>query len=90
METQIVRATDEVKSIASVDSPESLVSFLSEVPPSLKTAMTSFIEDHPNWDHYRVIQAALAGFLVQNGVTSRPITRLYVGNMFGSDSLRQD
>ena len=63
-----------------------LVSFISEVPEPLQTAMASFVENHPNWDQYRLIKAALAGFLVQNGVESRPITRLYVGNMFGSDS----
>ena len=51
--------------------------------------MTSFIERNPNWDQYRLIQAALAGFLVQNGVESREITRLYVGNMFSRQSLLQ-
>ena len=30
--------------------------------------------------------AALAGFLVQNGVNCRSVTRLYIGNMFGSNS----
>ena len=30
-----------------------------------------FIETHPNWDQYRLIQAALSGFLVQSGVESR-------------------
>ena len=50
--------------------------------------MAAFIERCPNWDQYRLIQAALAGFLVQNGVDSRELTRLYVGNMFRRDSLR--
>ncbi len=61
---------------------DSLVSFLSEVPSPLKEAMVTFIEDHPNWDQYRLIQAALAGFLVQNGTDSRSINRLYCQNMF--------
>jgi hypothetical protein len=52
--------------------------------------MRRFIERHPNWDHYRLVQAALAGFLVQNGVSSRSITRLYVGNLFCRQSLLQD
>ena len=51
--------------------------------------MVSFIERCPNWDQYRLVQAALAGFLIQNGVESREITRLYVGNMFRRDSLTQ-
>ena len=69
------------------DQLQSVISFQSEVPVSLQEAMKSFIERYPNWDQYRLIQAALAGFLVQNGVSSRSITRLYVGKMFRCDSL---
>ena len=68
-------------------SPNSLVSFQSELPQPLQEAMTRFIENHPNWDQYRLVQAALAGFLVQNGIASREITRVYVGNMFRRDTL---
>jgi len=68
-------------------SQHSLVSFQSELPQPLQEAMTRFIENHPNWDQYRLVQAALAGFLVQNGIASREITRVYVGNMFRRDTL---
>ena len=68
-------------------SPDSLVSFQSELPQPLQEAMTRFIEHHPNWDQYRLVQAALAGFLVQNGIASREITRVYVGNMFRRENL---
>ncbi len=68
----------------------STVSFYAELPEALQKAMAGFIERYPNWDQYRLIQAALAGFLVQNGVDSRPITRLYVGNMFGSESFIEE
>ena len=61
---------------------DSVVSFQTEMPLPLQQAMTRFIEGHPNWDQYRLLQAALAGFLVQNGIESREITRVYVGNMF--------
>jgi len=66
---------------------DSLVSFQSELPQPLQEAMTRFIENHPNWDQYRLVQAALAGFLVQNGIASREITRVYVGNMFRRETL---
>ena len=66
---------------------DSVVSFQSELPLPLQQAMTRFIEGHPNWDQYRLVQAALAGFLVQNGIESREITRVYVGNMFRRESL---
>ena len=64
-----------------------LISFQAEMPAPLQEAMTRFIECHPNWDQYRLVQAALAGFLVQNGIESREITRVYVGNMFRRESL---
>ena len=65
---------------------EQIISFQTEIPKPIQKAMKTFIEEHPNWDQYRLLQAALAGFLVQNGITSRLITRLYIGNMFGSHS----
>ncbi len=65
---------------------DSLVSFMAEVPEPLKNAMASFIESHPNWDQYRLMQAALSGFLVQNGVESRSINRIYCENMFSKKS----
>ena len=65
---------------------EEIISFQTEIPKPIQQAMKVFIEQHPNWDQYRLLQAALAGFLIQNGISSRFITRLYIGNMFGSHS----
>ena len=70
-----------------VEGGDNVVSFQSELPLALQQAMVQFIERHPNWDQYRLVQAALAGFLVQNGIESREITRVYVGNMFRRESL---
>ena len=65
---------------------EDTISFQTEIPKQIQQAMKVYIENHPNWDQYRLLQAALAGFLIQNGISSRLITRLYIGNMFGSHS----
>ena len=65
---------------------EETISFETEIPKQIQQAMKVYIEKHPNWDQYRLLQAALAGFLIQNGISSRLITRLYIGNMFGSHS----
>ena len=65
---------------------EDIISFQTEIPKPIQQAMKIYIEKHPNWDQYRLLQAALAGFLIQNGISSRLITRLYIGNMFGSYS----
>tara|TARA_Y100001968_G_scaffold263934_1_gene252674 strand:- start:399 stop:671 length:273 start_codon:yes stop_codon:yes gene_type:complete len=64
---------------------ESFVSFQSEISLPIQLAMNKFIERYPNWDQYRLVQAALSGFLMQHGVNSRPISRLYVGNMFSKN-----
>ena len=71
---------------ASEQIESSVISFQAQIPEQLKVAMNSFIERYPNWDQYRLIQAALAGFLVQNGINSRPVTRLYIENMFAHNS----
>ena len=65
---------------------DGVVSFYAEVPVPIQLAMKKFIERYPNWDQYRLVQAALAGFLMQHGVHSRSIHRLYVGNMFSLNS----
>ena len=65
---------------------EDTISFQTKIPKHIQQAMKVYIEKHPNWDQYRLLQAALAGFLIQNGISSRLITRLYIGNMFGSHS----
>ena len=80
--------TEEKSSIGNSEVLESedTISFQTEIPKQIQQAMKVYIEEHPNWDQYRLLQAALAGFLIQNGISSRLITRLYIGNMFGSHS----
>ena len=60
---------------------DEVVSFKCELQENLQKAMKEFVEDHPNWDQYRLLQAAIAGFLMQKGFQNRDLTRLYVGNM---------
>ena len=62
--------------------PMAMVSLQADVPEPLLQSMRGFIEAHPNWDQYRLFQAALAGFLVQNGLESREVTRCYLANLF--------
>tara|TARA_Y100000589_G_scaffold158434_1_gene150811 strand:- start:1372 stop:1623 length:252 start_codon:yes stop_codon:yes gene_type:complete len=64
------------------DLKNEVISFKCELHGNLQTAMNDFIEKHPNWDQYRMIQAAIAGFLMQKGFNDRNLTRLYIGNMF--------
>ncbi|MFN9623697.1 MAG: DUF2811 domain-containing protein [Cyanobacteriota bacterium] len=61
---------------------EGNVSLRAEVPEPLLAAMRAFLDHHPNWDQYRLLQAALAGFLVQHGSQNRAVTRCYLANVF--------
>ena len=64
---------------------DEIVSFKCELQENLQQALNKFVEDHPNWDQYRILQAAIAGFLMQKGFQNRNLTRLYIGNMFSMD-----
>ena len=61
---------------------EEVISLKCELQENLQKAMKEFVEEHPNWDQYRILQAAIAGFLMQKGFQNRDLTRLYIGNMF--------
>ena len=79
---ELTEGKESIQDLGVLDS-EDVISFQTEIPKPIQQAMKVYIEKHPNWDQYRLLQAALAGFLIQNGISSRLITRLYVGNMFG-------
>ena len=64
---------------------DEIISFKCELHENLQLAMSDFLEKHPNWDQYRILQAAISGFLMQKGFRDRNLTRLYVGNMFSID-----
>ena len=61
------------------------VSMCAEVPEPLLQSMEGFIEAHPNWDQYRLLQAALAGFLFQHGCKDRAVSRHYLDGLFQRD-----
>ena len=68
-----------------VNKNDEIISFKCELHQNLQNAMKEFVEAHPNWDQYRILQAAIAGFLLQKGFQTRDLTRLYVGNMLSMD-----
>ena len=65
-----------------INQKEDVISLKCELQENLQKAMKDFVEKHPNWDQYRILQAAIAGFLMQKGFQNRDLTRLYIGNMF--------
>ena len=65
-----------------LEQKDEVISFKCELQENLQEAMRKFVEEHPNWDQYRILQAAIAGFLMQKGFQNRDLTRLYIGHMF--------
>ena len=89
MKSQFYSQKAGLKVLESNDSNHSVISLVAEVPAPIKKAMDSFIESHPSWDQYRFVQAALASFLIKNGVKSRLIARLYIKNSFSISSTKE-
>jgi hypothetical protein len=58
------------------------VSIENQMPQDLFDAMRDFIRRHPQWDQYRLMQAALAGFLFQHGCKDRAVAHHYLDGLF--------
>ena len=63
-----------------------LISVENQLPEDLHRAMGAFIEEHPNWDQYRLVQAAIAGFLFQQGCKAPSVVRHYLSGLFCRES----
>jgi Protein of unknown function (DUF2811) len=58
------------------------ISLLTEIPAPLHYSLTQYLEDHPDWDHDRVLTAALSLFLMQNGAFNQGPSRVYLDTLF--------
>tara|TARA_B100000579_G_C22292295_1_gene603320 strand:+ start:189 stop:479 length:291 start_codon:yes stop_codon:yes gene_type:complete len=81
LETIQKKSIDEKGNSSISNENDLLVSFVQEIPAYLEEAMTAFIEKHPNWDQYRLLQAAISGYLLDKGVYSREINQFYFKSM---------
>lgn len=62
------------------------VSVENQFPEDLFQAMAAFIDAHPEWDQYRLMQSALAGFLFQQGCQERAVAQHYLNGLFRRES----
>lgn len=66
------------------------VSILAEIPEELHESLQGYLNSHPDWDHDRVLSAALSLFLLQNGSSEsgdssrsyRRAARVYLDTLF--------
>ena len=88
LETRQQKKIDQRKSLSINSQTESIVSFIEDVPVYLNDAIRKFIDEHPNWDQHRLMQAAISGYLLEKGVTSIEMRRFYSQSMFCKKSMR--
>ena len=60
----------------------SKVSLETELTESLYETMKEFVLHNPTWDQYKLINSALATFLVQNGCTDSTVSEIYINQLF--------
>ncbi len=58
------------------------VSLETELSETLYKTMKDFVLRNPTWDQYKLINSALATFLVQNGCTDSSVSELYLKQLF--------
>ena len=61
---------------------QSKVSLETELSESLYETMKDFVLHNPTWDQYKLINSALATFLVQNGCTDSSVSEIYINQLF--------
>lgn len=88
LETIQQKIIDQRKSLSIDSETESIISFIEDVPVYLNDAISKFIDEHPNWDQHRLMQAAISGYLLEKGVTSIEMRRFYSQSMFCKKSMR--
>jgi len=54
------------------------VSLETELSETLYNTMKDFVLSNPTWDQYKLINSALATFLVQNGCTDNSVSEIYL------------
>ena len=60
----------------------SKVSLETELSETLYNTMKDFVLSNPTWDQYKLINSALATFLIQNGCTDVSVSEIYLNQLF--------
>ena len=60
----------------------SKVSLETELSETLYNTMKDFVLSNPTWDQYKLINSALAMFLVQNGCNDNSVSEIYLNQLF--------
>ena len=66
----------------SMESSSKKISLETELSETLYNTMKDFVLSNPTWDQYKLINSALATFLVQNGCTDNYVSEIYLNQLF--------
>ena len=58
------------------------ISLETELSETLYNTMKDFVLSNPTWDQYKLINSALATFLVQNGCNDNSVSEIYLNQLF--------
>ena len=58
------------------------ISLETELSETLYNTMKDFVLSNPTWDQYKLINSALATFLIQNGCTDNSVSEIYINQLF--------
>lgn len=62
------------------------VSLSVEIPEDLHVSVQHYLDVHSGWSQDRLFCAAISLFLMQNGVTERHVSRIYLDSLFGQST----
>ena len=65
-----------------VECSSNKVSLETELSETLYHTMKDFVLSNPTWDQYKLINSALATFLVQNGCRDNSVSEIYLNQLF--------
>lgn len=80
--SRCLQQTEPLATSETVSRAAARISLEAEVPEALFDGMKLFLQSRPEWDQYRVITSALAGFLFQNGCNDHSVTQHYLNGLF--------
>ena len=66
--------------------PARRISLEAEIPEALFDGMRAFIQARPDWDQYRLVTSALAGFLFQHGWADGCVSQHYLNGLFRDEA----
>lgn len=65
-----------------------MVLIVDDLPEEIKQRLQVFLSERHEWTQARILQSALSLFLLQNGVSDRAVSQLYLQAMFPNSQVK--